>query len=159
MKISEHFTLRELTRSDTAARLGIDNTPDAAAIAALRALCENVLEPLRGSIGRPIAITSGYRSPALNKVIGGSPRSQHCNGEAVDLEVPGEDNLTIAHWLAEWALPFDQLILEMYTLGDPASGWVHVSHRAGENRGQVLTATKDGGRVVYMPGLPPLVTP
>jgi zinc D-Ala-D-Ala carboxypeptidase len=155
MKLSEHFTLAELTRSDTAARYGIDNAPSAQVIDALSALCATMLEPIRANFKRSVRVTSGYRSPELNKRIGGNPVGSHPLGEAADFEIDGIDNLTAAEWIANSALPFDQLILEFYIKGDPRSGWIHVSHKANKpNRRSVLTAYRAGGKTVYQKGLP-----
>lgn len=157
--LSPHFSLSEMTRSSNAARAGIENIPDAAATTNLTRLCVDVLEPLRALIGRAVVVSSGYRSPAVNKLAGGSATSQHCKGEAADLEVPGIDNLALAFALVKSGIPFDQLILEFHKVGDPASGWVHVSHKGKGNRRQVLTAMTDGKSTVYMPGLPELQLP
>jgi len=139
-KLSDHFTLGELTRSSTAARKGIDNAPPAELIPNLERLCREILEPVRAHYGIPFTPNSGYRSPSLNREIGGSPKSQHCRGEAVDLELPGISNYDLALWIRE-NLPFDQLILECYQPGDPSSGWVHVSLKPEDegNRGIALT--------------------
>jgi hypothetical protein len=144
MKLSPHFTLRELTKSQTAERLGIDNTPGGDAVEALRALCANVLEPVRLRFG-PLSPSSGYRGPKLNAAIGGSGKSQHMRGEAADIEVAMASNPELARWIVA-NLEFDQLILEFYVPGDPRSGWVHVSYTAtGRNRREVLTAVKGQG--------------
>lgn len=146
--LTKHFALHELTRSQTAARLGINNTPPANLVVKLRDLCVHILEPVRSHYGVPIMPSSGYRSPALNAAVGGSKTSRHPKGEAVDFEVAGVSNYDLAVWVRD-NLVFDQLILECYTVGKPESGWVHVSYRAGVNRNQVLTYS--GGR--YLPGL------
>lgn len=145
-RLTEHFTLRELTRSQTAARKGICNRPSHDAVHKLRDLCVQILEPVRVAFGVPIMPSSGYRSPELNAEVGGSKTSQHCKGEAVDFEVPGVSNYDLSLWIKE-NLPFDQLILECHTLGKPHSGWVHVSYRAGANRRQVMTYA--GGKYLY----------
>jgi zinc D-Ala-D-Ala carboxypeptidase len=153
MNLSPHFTLAELTKSQSAARRGWTNDPPPAAVAALRALCTHVLEPLRVMVGRPVIINSGYRSPRVNRAIGGAATSQHVLGEAADIEVPGLANGELATMIRE-LLPFDQLILEAYRPGVPSSGWVHVSYRTGRLRGEVLTATpRQGGGMAYSPGL------
>jgi zinc D-Ala-D-Ala carboxypeptidase len=123
MKLSPHFTLAEMTVSQTASRKGIDNTPGASEIAALKLLCEKVLEPVRVHFDRPVIVTSGYRSPTLNKRIGGSATSQHCKGQAADFTVPGVSNYELCKWM-ERNLNYDQLI---YEYGE--SGWVHASYR------------------------------
>lgn len=130
--MTPHFTLDELTFSQTAVRKSIENKPDKAQTENLRQLCLNVLEPLREALERPIIISSGYRSPRLNKAIGGSARSQHCKGEAADIVVPGMDAKDVALKIVELGLPVDQLILE-------GGRWVHVSYSS-RNRGEVLTA-------------------
>ncbi len=128
MKLSPHFYLSEFTQSQTATRLMLDNTPGRAEIAALTLLCEKVLEPVRENYGRPVNISSGYRSPAVNRALRGSRNSQHTKGEAADFEIAGISNLRICQWM-ERRLNYDQLILEFYQPGIPASGWVHVSYR------------------------------
>ena len=110
-QLTTHFSLREMTRSQTAARKGIDNQPPADVVANLRDLCVQVLEPVRLHYGVPIIPSSGYRSPALNAAIGGAKNSQHCKGRAVDFEVSGVSNYDLAVWIRD-NLVFDQLILE-----------------------------------------------
>ena len=152
MNLSKNFTLSEFTKSQTALRLGIDNTPEGEHLEAAKALFENVVQPVRDNFG-PTTLNSGYRGPDLNAAVGGSATSQHCKGEAADLEVPGVPNAEVAQWILD-NLEFDQLILEFYTPGIPDSGWVHVSYRAdGQNRKSVLTAMKEDGKTVYKPGL------
>lgn len=155
MKLTKNFSLREFTKSQTAERRGIDNSPTDEHLAAIRATAENIAQPVRDHFG-PTVITSGYRSQALNKAIGGSQNSQHSKGEAIDFEVIGVSNYEVAKWIKE-NLVFDQLILEFYTPGDPNSGWVHCSYRAdGENRYEVLTAVKNSsGKTEYLLGLKP----
>ncbi|QDH50434.1 hypothetical protein [Caulobacter phage KcrB] len=155
MKLSENFTLDELVKSQTAIRRGIKNEPNAEEIAALKALAENVLQPIRDYFKRPVVITSGFRGEELNHLTGGSVTSQHCLGEAGDLEIPGVSNFEIAKWV-EKRLIFDQCILEFYTPGQPNSGWVHVSYTTKrKNRKQTLTAYRQGSATVYKPGLTP----
>lgn len=152
MNLSKNFTLAEFTKSQTALRQGIDNTPNEEHLEAAKALFSAVVQPIRDKFG-PTTINSGYRGPELNEAVGGSTRSQHCKGEAVDLEVPGTPNYDIAKWI-ENNLVYDQLILEFYTPGIPDSGWVHVSFKKdGDNRNQALTATKENGKTVYKEGL------
>jgi hypothetical protein len=153
VKLSDHFTLAEMTRSAVADRLHIDNTPSREDVDRLRALCVNVLEPIREIMG-PVRINSGFRSPVLNMAIGGATRSQHMRGEAADIECVEIANLSLARWIESSSIPFDQLILEHYRFGVPDSGWVHVSHVEGGGRREVLTATRDGPAVVYLAGLP-----
>ena len=152
MQLSENFSLREYTKSQTASRKGIDNSPSDQHLDNAIALFQNVVQPVRDHFG-PTIITSGYRSPALNEAIGGSSTSQHSVGEAVDLEVLGVSTAEVCEWIAS-NTNFDQLILEFYTPGDTNSGWVHVSYvKDGENRGQTLTATKVNGSTEYTYGL------
>lgn len=151
MKLSENFSLAEFTKSQTAIRMGIDNTPGEEHLENAKALFENVVQPVREQFG-PTTINSGYRGPALNEAVGGSSKSQHCRGQAVDIEVPGVPNAEVAAWIEE-NLDFDQLILEFYTPGIPDSGWVHVSYNGDSNRKSVLTAMKENGKTVYKQGL------
>jgi len=139
-KLSDHFTLGELIRSATAERKGIDNMPPNEFISKLKRLCTEVLEPIRSHFGIPFRPNSGFRSEELNREIGGSSKSQHCLGEAVDIEIPGVSNYDLARWVND-NLEFDQLILECYRPGEPNSGWVHVSLKAEglENRMAALT--------------------
>lgn len=118
----------------------IDNTPGTDEIAAMKLLCKKVLEPVRENYGKPVMISSGYRSEELNRALMGSRSSQHIRGQAADFEIPGLSNLTICRWM-ERRLNYDQLILEFYTPGDPASGWVHVSYRE-PYRNMELTARR-----------------
>lgn len=152
--ISQHFTLRELTYSQSAERKGIDNTPPPEVVANLKALCEVVLEPLRAAVG-PITVTSAYRSPALNKIVGGNAKGQHPLGQAADIECFKISTRALAEKVIELKLPFDQLIMEFASDTDANAGWVHVSHRAdGKNRGQILRAVRDAaGKTVYLSGL------
>ena len=152
MNLSPHFTLEEMIKSQSGDRAGIDNLPPPACREALRALCVNVLEPIRERFG-PVIITSGYRGPELNRIVGSSSSSQHPKGEAADIEVPGMSNGDLARWI-EKHLEYDQLILECYKPGIPSSGWVHVSYKAHTpNRKQELTATVVNGKMVYTPGI------
>lgn len=152
MQLSKNFTLQEFTKSQTAERRGIDNTPSQEHLENAEALFADVVQPVREFFG-PTVINSGYRSSELNEAIGGSSTSQHCKGEAVDIEVPGVPNAEVALWIRD-NLQFDQLILEFYTPGIPDSGWVHVSYTDyGPNRGECLTAMKENGRTVYKSGI------
>ena len=152
--LSPHFTVAELTRSEAAARRGLDNTPPPDAIVNLRALCEKVLEPLRVAVGKPLRVNSGYRGPEANAAVGGSNTSQHSKGEAADIEVDGMDNAQLAKKIVALKLPFDQLIAEYVDPLVPGSGWVHVSHkRSGPQRGQVLRAVALKNKTAYLPGL------
>tara|TARA_R110000822_G_scaffold104990_3_gene232233 strand:+ start:96 stop:554 length:459 start_codon:yes stop_codon:yes gene_type:complete len=150
MKLTQNFSLSELTRSQTATRKGIDNTANDEQLANLVALCENVLQPIRDHFGKPLRISSGLRVPELNTAIGGSSTSDHTRGMAADIECPGIDNKELAQWIVN-SLVFRQVILEFYS--PPDGGWVHVSYNAADNKKQALTATKQGGKTVYLPGL------
>jgi uncharacterized protein YcbK (DUF882 family) len=131
----KYFTLQELTASATATRKGIDNTPSPEVTARLTALVANVLDPLREAWGKPIVVTSGYRSPRLNRAVGGAARSQHCKGEAADIRTLSNrrwENRQLYDLIRKLGLPYDQLIDEYdYT-------WVHVSYKEGANRHEVL---------------------
>jgi putative chitinase len=153
IQLSEHFNLKEFTKSETAIRKRIDNTPNAAHAENLKNVCEKILEPVRNHFGKPVRINSGYRGPALNAAVGGSGKSQHCNGEAVDFEIDGLPNPDLAKWVAE-NCEFDQIILEFYDPKEgPNSGWVHASiKRDGSNRKQKMTAVTINGKTVYKPG-------
>ena len=151
MQLSTNFTLEEFTRSQTAIRQNIDNTPTEEHSENLKLLCEMVLQPVRDHFG-PIAINSGYRGVVLNKTIGGSWKSQHCEGKAADIECPGTGNRHVAEWISD-NCTFDQIILEFHNPEIPDSGWVHVSYHRGANRMQRLRALKEDGKTVYKPGL------
>ena len=148
MQLSKHFTLEEFEKSQTATRKGITNKAGSGEIKNLGDLCYEVLEPVRVKFDKPVTITSGYRSPQLSEAIGSKSTSQHCTGNAVDMEVLSVSNLEVALWI-ENHCDFDQLILEYYT-GEANSGWIHVSYKDGSNRKQVLTF--DGKS--YTNGLP-----
>ena len=126
MRLSRNFTLSELTRSQTATRRGIDNTPGEEEIKNLERVCSEILQPVREHFGVAFSPSSGFRSVALCEAIGSSSKSQHAKGEAVDFEIPGQDNKFVAEWIRD-NLNFDQLILEYYTPEDPTSGWIHCS--------------------------------
>lgn len=146
-QLSEHFTLAEMTVSQAAARKGIPNVPPAKAIAALKLLCERVLEPVRAHYGRPVIITSGYRSPRVNVAVGGSQTSDHCFGFAADFTVSGIPNIEVAQFIQK-KLVYKQLILEF-----PPHGWVHCSYDPNNLRNEELSAKRRGGKTVYLPGL------
>jgi hypothetical protein len=148
MKLSANFSLAELTKTNVRQ---FDNTPSMQVIDNLQVLVDSVLQPIRNKFG-PVTVTSGYRSPEVNKAIGGSATSDHCFGFAADFEVAGVDNKELARWVAD-NLKFKQLILEFYTKGVPDSGWVHVSYDKTNPTQKVMTATKVGGRTVYSPGI------
>jgi len=137
VRLSRNFTLPELTRSQTATRRGIDNTPDDEQIKNLERVCSEILQPVREHFGVGFSPSSGFRSVALCEAIGSSSKSQHAKGEAVDFEIPGQDNKSVAEWVRD-NLNFDQLILEYYTPEDPTSGWIHCSVREYSNRKECL---------------------
>ena len=144
MQLTNNFTLAELCKSQTALRKNIDNLPkDPDIVSKMQTLAEKILQPIRDKFG-PTVINSGYRCKKLNTAIGGSKKSQHCFGEAADVEVPTLSNRDLAEWIKN-TLDFDQLILEFYNGKDPRSGWVHVSYKDSQNnRKQVLTINKQG---------------
>ena len=147
MKISEHLDLSELIRSESAKRNGISNMPTEEHIANFKELAEKVFEPIRNNFRCPIHISSGYRSAALNKVIGGSLTSQHCKGEAIDIDMDGTPNGVTNKMVFDYIkdnLEFDQLINEF------DYSWVHVSYTNGNNRGQILKAIKSNGKTSYV---------
>ena len=152
MELSRFFLLEEMTRSETARREGIPNEPGAAEIGSLRALCAAVLDPLRESLAQPVKVNSGYRSPELNRRIRGAEDSQHVQGMAADLQAPGLRVLELFKRVIQLGLPFDQLI---YEAKDATTKWVHVSHNAARNRGEIRTAVfgSDGRPLRY-----PIVT-
>jgi len=144
LKLSEHFTLEEMIQSQTASRYGINNTPGSAETAALRALCLNILEPIRNQFGAPVVISSGYRSLKVNQKVGGASGSQHLKGEAADINVWGMNPVDLYNWLVFFSgLDFDQAIQEF-------GSWVHVSfteRRA--NRRMAMRARKVDGKTIY----------
>jgi zinc D-Ala-D-Ala carboxypeptidase len=153
MKLSENFTLDEFIYSPTAIKHGIDNTPSPEHIENIKALVTNVVQPVRHFLRQPLKISSGYRHPELNARIGGAHKivngkkvatSQHCKGEAVDLNVTGRNAEIFRYIKAN--LEFDQIIWEFGTDSEPA--WVHVSY-AKKNRKKMLKAVKEGGKTVY----------
>lgn len=148
MELTKNFSLIELTSSETATRKNIDNTPEIPAINNLRLLCAEVMQPLRDFYGKPINITSGYRSPKLNKAIGGSATSDHCFGRAIDFTVPKQDYQMVFNYIRK-NLEFDQLIWEFGDVVAPQ--WIHVSYRKGQNRKQVLKAIKGTFGTKYVP--------
>jgi hypothetical protein len=152
MNLSANFTLKELTKSDTATRLGLDNTPDDEALENLKTLCEMVLQPVREHYGKSVSVNSAYRSPESNAAVGGSKTSDHCKGMAADIEIVGVANADLAQWIMD-NLEYTQLILEFYTPGIPDSGWVHVSYDPNNLKKQELTATKVAGKTTYLNGL------
>ncbi len=151
--ISKHISMKEATKSITALRLGIDNTPNADAINNMKLLAEKVFEPLREWVGGPIKINSMYRSPALNEAIGGSSKSQHCckgGASAIDIDdVYGhKTNAEMFHFLKD-ELSFDQMIWEFGNEDNP--DWVHISYISEEkNRNRILKAVRDDGKTKYI---------
>jgi len=151
-QLSPNLTLAEVTKSATAIRHGIDNMPSEEHYENLVAIANKVFQPIREHFKCAIAVTSGYRSPALNDRIGGSATSQHCFGEALDLDADVFGKITnkqIFNFIRE-AIDYDQLIWEFGTAENP--DWVHVSYkRNGPNRKQILRATKVNGKAKYAP--------
>jgi zinc D-Ala-D-Ala carboxypeptidase len=151
MQLSKNLALAEVTRSETAKRKGISNMPTEAHILNLKLVAEKIFQPIREHFGKPIHVSSGYRSKALNDAIGGSLSSQHCSGEALDLDMDGTDitNAQVFNFIKD-NLDFDQLIWEFGTDGNP--DWVHVSYESsGKQRKQILKAVKSGGKTSYVP--------
>ena len=153
MKLSEHLDLSEVTRSDMAKRKGLSNMPTPEHIENFKKLAENIFEPIRKHFGVPIMISSGYRSKELNKAIGGSLTSQHCLGQALDLDMDGTPNGVTNKMVFDFIkdnLEYDQLISEFGTKEKP--DWVHVSYNPkGKQRKQTLRAIKSGGKTAYQP--------
>ena len=151
MKLTENFSLNELTKSQTAERKGIDNTPSAEHQDNLKSLCEMILQPIRDHFGQVVSVSSGYRSPELCVAIGSSTQSQHAKGQASDFEIFGVSNKELADYIDQ-NLDYDQLILEYWKGEDePNSGWVHCSYTNGNNRKQYLRAYKENGSTKYEP--------
>jgi zinc D-Ala-D-Ala carboxypeptidase len=139
MRLSKNFVLSEITRSNTAKRLGIKNEPTKKHLANIQRLVTELIQPMRDALG-PIRISSGYRSPQLNRAIGGSTKSQHCKAEALDLQFWKDGqmcNEEIYNWVLKSGLEFDQMINEF------DFSWIHISLREERNRKQVLEAYKD----------------
>ena len=147
MKLSQNFSLRELTKSQTAERKGISNEPTEEHIENLKLLCTKILQPIRDEWG-VVSISSGYRSQALCEAIGSKTTSQHAKGEAADFEIFGVSNKELADYIHE-ELEYDQLILEYWKESDPNSGWVHCSYSQNHNRKQYLKAFKLDGATKY----------
>lgn len=151
MKISTHLNLAEVTRSDSAKRHGIDNTPTAEHLENFKLLAEKVFEPIRLHFKTPIFISSGYRSKALNDFIGGSASSQHCKGQAIDIDMDGSNGEVTNRMVFDFIknkLDFDQLIWEFGTDANP--DWVHVSYTKDKNRKQKLKAVRINGKTSYI---------
>ena len=148
MKLTENFSLEELTKSQTAVRKGIDNTPGPEHQENLKSLCASILQPVRDHFNRVVSVSSGYRSPELCTAIGSKITSQHAKGQAADFEIFGLSNKELADWINE-NLDYDQLILEYWKESDPNSGWVHCSYTNENNRKQYLKAYKENGSTKY----------
>jgi hypothetical protein len=151
MQLSKNLALAEVTRSETAKRKGISNMPTPEHLENFKKLAENIFQPIREHFGKPIHISSGYRSKALNTAVGGSLSSQHCTGEAIDIDMDGTEitNAQIFHFIKD-NLNFDQMIWEFGTDENP--DWVHVSYEStGKQRKQILVAKRVGGKTVYVP--------
>lgn len=153
MKITENFTLAELLHSNTAVRLGIENTPSKEHQSNIILACKELFQPVRDLLGKPILISSGYRSEATNKAVGGSTTSAHSFGYAIDFispkfGTPKQIATYLASELARKEIKFDQIILEF-------DSWVHIGFksRTGQQRGQVLTAKKVKGKTQYFNGV------
>jgi hypothetical protein len=153
MKLSEHLDLSEVIRSESAKRKGISNMPTPEHIANFKILAEKVFEPIREHFRCPIHISSGYRSKELNAAIGGSLTSQHCSGEAIDIDMDGTPNGVTNRMVFDYIkdnLEFDQLIYEFGDSNNP--DWVHVSYSAtGNQRKQILRASRVNGKTTYSP--------
>ena len=149
MKLSNNFSLNEMTKSQTATRKGISNNPSEDHMDNLKELCINVLQRVRDHFGRVVSISSGYRSPELCEAIGSSKTSQHAKGQAADFEIFDISNQELVIWIDK-NLDYDQMILEFWKGPDePNSGWVHCSYKSEGNRKQLLRAYKDDGRTKY----------
>ena len=148
-RISEHVSYKEGVKSNTATRLGIDNTPSAYELSNMGILCDHIFEPLRQWVGGPIKINSFFRCEELNRAIGGSSRSQHCQGRAIDLDdtFGHKTNAEMFQYIRE-NLNFDQIIWEFGDETNP--DWVHVSFISeSENRGRALKAVREDGKTNY----------
>lgn len=154
MRLTKNFVLKELTASQTASRLNIDQTPSDQQIAYLTNLCCMVLQPIREHFGKVLTISSGFRHPDLCSAIGSKPTSEHCciDGAAADFELYGIDNLEVATWIRD-VLDYNQLILEDYT--PPNGGWIHCSYKPVGNKHDVKTMKKNNGKPAYEEGLCP----
>lgn len=141
--------MKEALRSNTAQRLGINNMPDNETLVTMQVTAQHIFEPLRNHFNEPIYISSFYRSPELNKAIGGSTNSQHCKGEAIDIDdvYSKASNADFFNYIKD-KLEFDQLIWEFGDDENPA--WVHVSYNLGKNRMRILKAIKENGRTKYI---------
>ena len=151
MNLTENVSLKELTKSESATRFGISNEPTEEALSNLQKLATHILQPVRDHFGKPLIITSGYRSPELCLKIGSTTTSQHTKGQAADFEIGGIANKDLSDWIHQ-NLDYDQLILEFWKPEEPNSGWVHCSYKGqGLNRKQYLRAITENGRTKYEP--------
>jgi len=148
MQLSKNFSMDEMTKSQTATRKGIDNTPSPTHQTNLKSLCTSILQPVREHFSQVVTVSSGYRSEELCLAIGSKITSQHAKGEAADFEIFGVSNKELADYIHEH-LDYDQLILEYWKESDPNSGWVHCSYSEGNNRRQYLRAYRENGKVKY----------
>jgi hypothetical protein len=152
MKLSEHLSLSEVVRSESAKRRGISNMPTEAHIANFKLLAEKVFQPIREHFRCPIHISSGYRSKELNAAIGGSATSEHCSGQAIDIDMDGTPNGVTNRMVFDYIkdnLDFNQLIFEFGDKENP--DWVHVSYSAsGKQKKQVLRAVRNNGKTSYL---------
>jgi zinc D-Ala-D-Ala carboxypeptidase len=150
MQLSQNLSLTEMIASESAKRKGISNQPTAEHIENMKVLAQHIFQPIREHFGKPIHVSSGYRSKDLNKAIGGSQTSQHSRGQAMDIDMDGSDisNRDVFMFIKD-NLEFDQLIWEFGTKGNP--DWVHVSYNTnGNQRKQVLIAKKYAGKTTYL---------
>jgi hypothetical protein len=151
MNLTENVSLKELTKSESATRFGISNEPTEEALSNLQKLATHILQPVRDHFGKPLIITSGYRSPELCVKIGSTTTSQHTKGQASDFEIGGIANKDLSDWIHQ-NLDYDQLILEFWKPDDANSGWVHCSYKGeGQNRKQYLRAITENGKTKYEP--------
>ena len=153
MQISKHLSLAEVSRSETAKRKGINNTPSGEHLENFKKLAENIFEPIREHFGVPIHISSAYRSADLNRAVGGSSSSQHCSAEAIDIDMDGSPNGVTNKMVFDFIkdnLNFDQLLWEFGN--DTTPDWVHVSYEStGKQRKQILKVIKANGKTSYVP--------
>ena len=148
MNLTENFSLNELTKSQTAERKGIDNTPSPTHQDNLKSLCTCILQPVRDHFSRVVSVSSGYRSEELCLAIGSKTTSQHAKGQAADFEIYGLSNQELANYIKE-NLDYDQLILEYWTPESPNNGWIHCSYNSEGNRKEYLRAYKNEGKTKY----------
>ena len=148
MKLSKHFSLYEATKSRTAAKKGIKNTPDNTQIENLKNVALHILEPCRDFFMQPIRPSSWFRCYDLNALVGGGLYSQHLKGEAVDFEINGLDNRFLWEWICN-NLDYDQCILEHYFEENPSSGWIHCSFKMNNNNNNRNEAFKIGGNSFF----------